>query len=348
MTTQTTGAAELPEALRLAACFDDNTSIVGAKRIAAELRRQHALLNEQQRTIEALNACINGEGSTTTENLRLVDRLHAENEALRAQPAGAATPAAPVPGVPAKQVIAWRVVHQSCLGHGDVKGDWVDGAPTEWQVNDFRQNAPGARIEYAYTAPQPPAAAQETEGGPPGSGGWQSHAEAMERERDHYRQRAQTMYEHQQGQVWYWQDDGGDHLESMVNSLPVVIRADQLRGLLSQPAVTAEAVDALTQAARDVLAERQRQISAEGWTPEHDDEHDTGQMAAAASCYALLAEAGPHLASQRARPAHWPWSLKWWKPGGTRRMLVKAGALILAEIERLDRAALAAQRGGAA
>lgn len=55
----------------------------------------------------------------------------------------------------------------------------------------------------------------------------------MERERDYYRQRAQTMHEHQDGQVWYWQGDGGDHLESMCNSLPVVIRADQLRVLLA-------------------------------------------------------------------------------------------------------------------
>lgn len=68
--------------------------------------------------------------------------------------------------------------------------------------------------------------------GPPGSGGWKTHAEAMERERDYHRQRAQVMRDHQSGQAWYWQDDGGDHLESMVNSLPVVIRADQLRALV--------------------------------------------------------------------------------------------------------------------
>ncbi|SFE09416.1 hypothetical protein [Paracidovorax konjaci] len=63
--------------------------------------------------------------------------------------------------------------------------------------------------------------------------GWKSHAEAMERERYFYRQRMQTMQEHQDGDVWYGQDDGEDHLESMVNSLPVVIRADQLRALLA-------------------------------------------------------------------------------------------------------------------
>lgn len=71
------------------------------------------------------------------------------------------------------------------------------------------------------------------EGGPPGSGGWKAHAENLERERDHWRERAQTMYEHQRGEVWYWQGDGTDHLESMVNRLPVVIRADQLRALSS-------------------------------------------------------------------------------------------------------------------
>lgn len=33
----------------------------------------------------------------------------------------------------------------------------------------------------------------------------------------------------------------------------------------------------------------------------------------------------------------WPWPSKWWKPKSQRRDLVRAGALILAEIERLDR-----------
>ncbi|WP_173768955.1 hypothetical protein [Pseudazoarcus pumilus] len=91
-----------------------------------------------------------------------------------------------------------------------------------------------------------------------------------------------------------------------------------------------------TAAARDVLAERQRQIEAEGWTPEHDDEHSSGEMAAAAGCYAFHAALGgwPDLS-----PYLWPWDKAWWKPTTPRRTLVKAGALILAEIERLDRAA---------
>ena len=43
--------------------------------------------------------------------------------------------------------------------------------------------------------------------------------------------------------------------------------------------------EAQSQAATDVLAERARQVSVEGWTPEHDDAHASGEMAGAASCY---------------------------------------------------------------
>lgn len=39
------------------------------------------------------------------------------------------------------------------------------------------------------------------------------------------------------------------------------------------------------------------------------------------------------------KPWGWPWDASWWKPNARRRNLVKAGALILAEIERIDRAA---------
>jgi len=106
-----------------------------------------------------------------------------------------------------------------------------------------------------------------------------------------------------------------------------------LEGVPAPAASQATAGDALSQAARDVLAERRRQIDAEGWTPEHDDEHSRGEMALAAACYAV-ADNDP-----RAEPPPlWPWDTEWWKPTSERRMLVKAGALILAEIERLDRA----------
>ncbi|MDV7920390.1 hypothetical protein R4K20_01690 [Pseudomonas aeruginosa] len=90
------------------------------------------------------------------------------------------------------------------------------------------------------------------------------------------------------------------------------------------------------QAWLDVQAERRRQVEAEGWTPEHDDEHNGGELADAAACYALSA-AGWSTYAARER---WPWPLEWWKPSTARRDLVKACALALAEIERLDRAGI--------
>ncbi|MFH2725203.1 hypothetical protein ABNF75_22850 [Escherichia coli] len=86
----------------------------------------------------------------------------------------------------------------------------------------------------------------------------------------------------------------------------------------------------------DVIAERQRQQSVEGWMPEHDDEHCNGELAMAAVCY--INETGT-VNRNGGKPWGWPWDASWWKPNARRRNLVKAGALILAEIERIDRAA---------
>lgn len=116
---------------------------------------------------------------------------------------------------------------------------------------------------------------------------------------------------------------------------------------------------ATSQAAQDVMAERLRQIEEEGWTHEHDDQHPDGTLAFAAACYAGHAGAQaaidvgptyPNWGGFIARVQEWvrqgwPWARGWWKPADKRRNLVKAGALILAEIERLDRAA---QKGGGA
>lgn len=87
----------------------------------------------------------------------------------------------------------------------------------------------------------------------------------------------------------------------------------------------------------DIAAERRRQIDTEGWTVEHDDEHDAGQLASAAACYALAAVMDSPSANDTTCARYWPWERKWWKPTDRRRNLVKAGALIVAEIERLDR-----------
>ncbi|HGN1219720.1 TPA: hypothetical protein ACKR4O_004940 [Pseudomonas aeruginosa] len=93
------------------------------------------------------------------------------------------------------------------------------------------------------------------------------------------------------------------------------------------------------QAWLDVQAERRRQITAEGWTPEHDDLYCAAELPRAAAAYILNG------ANDEA-PAIWPFSAKWWKPRDARSNYVRASALILAEIERLDRAAAAGKEVG--
>jgi hypothetical protein len=91
----------------------------------------------------------------------------------------------------------------------------------------------------------------------------------------------------------------------------------------------------LSPAMTAVIAERIRQIEIEGWSTEHDDRHDCGDLASAAACYASCAGVN---AIENVKPPHgWPWEFSWWKPQGFRRDLVRAGALIVAEIEKFDR-----------
>jgi hypothetical protein len=107
---------------------------------------------------------------------------------------------------------------------------------------------------------------------------------------------------------------------------------------------------AWSNAMEDVWHERCRQEHVEGWTPAHDDQHDKGELATAGITYALHAvviakclqlgmsqAAIDSLSAEVPMPETWPWAPEFWKPKNARRDLVRAGALILAEIERLDR-----------
>ena len=100
-----------------------------------------------------------------------------------------------------------------------------------------------------------------------------------------------------------------------------------------------------------IAAERERQVSEERWTPEHDDTHTDGELVAAARCYltppgaernvTLEVVEAQTLVGVAAVPRDWPWEPDAWKPprGLDRiRELTKAGALIAAEIDRLQRA----------
>ena len=89
-----------------------------------------------------------------------------------------------------------------------------------------------------------------------------------------------------------------------------------------------------------IAEERQRQIEIKGYTKEHDDnEHTAGELTMAAMCYAME----PIWRPAEIAPLGWPWigpnDMDGFKPtpGNRIRELQKAGALIAAEIDRLNR-----------
>ena len=100
-----------------------------------------------------------------------------------------------------------------------------------------------------------------------------------------------------------------------------------------------------------ISMERTRQVFQEGFTPEHDDQYTGHELALAAVAYAKhAAECGWIIFDNRSdrpcgldryssakAPEEWPWEERWWKPTRPIRDLVKAAALIVAEIERLQR-----------
>ena len=94
----------------------------------------------------------------------------------------------------------------------------------------------------------------------------------------------------------------------------------------------------------EIVAERQWQMAK--WGNAHDDEHDTGTIARAGSVYAGVAanqiedaalgiEGEP--LDQMQPPDAWPWEHESFNPQDIRRNLIRAAALIVAEVERLDR-----------
>lgn len=100
-----------------------------------------------------------------------------------------------------------------------------------------------------------------------------------------------------------------------------------------------------------IAAERQRQIEKEGWTHDHDEEHKMGELTEAAKCYATVGAAIIRGSSAEEWPVsmfdgfndsivEWPWEDESWKPAASaERNLIKAGALIAAELDRLHRRA---------
>ena len=91
----------------------------------------------------------------------------------------------------------------------------------------------------------------------------------------------------------------------------------------------------------EIFHERERQIVHEGYDLAHDDDHGDGQLCRAAMSYCQSASTCLSDTSRLASrpPSYWPWHPSFWKPKTARHDLIRAAALIVAEIERLDRAA---------
>lgn len=100
----------------------------------------------------------------------------------------------------------------------------------------------------------------------------------------------------------------------------------------------------------EILNERIRQVVEEGFTPNQDDWGYPGKLLKAACCYLWQAKNYVYMGYYEKDSSirndyylsttplkEWPWADEWWKPKNPRRDLIKAAALIIAEIERIDR-----------
>lgn len=84
-----------------------------------------------------------------------------------------------------------------------------------------------------------------------------------------------------------------------------------------------------------IARQRMKQVLTKGYDAAHDDEHDRGELALAAACYAL---AVTDCTDQSLIYATiWPFEQRFWKPKGKRHNLEVAAALIVAELARLQR-----------
>ncbi len=121
-----------------------------------------------------------------------------------------------------------------------------------------------------------------------------------------------------------------DHLKELHKSM-----AD-INSIVTKLSKSTRAMEELLKvpAREDVLKERQRQVQEEAYGYRQDDTYRNNELVNAAICYAdsnLWYEPGKP-------PDKWPWAGGFFKPKSRRENLVRAAALLIAEIERLDRA----------
>lgn len=83
----------------------------------------------------------------------------------------------------------------------------------------------------------------------------------------------------------------------------------------------------------EIRRERECQVTEKGYNAKSDDAYFNNELAGAAPAYNVNATGNTAVAAYC-----WPWHLSLFKPTTPRRDLIKAAALLVAEIERLDRA----------
>lgn len=86
-----------------------------------------------------------------------------------------------------------------------------------------------------------------------------------------------------------------------------------------------------------LIAERERVQNEEGWSALNDDSYVDTQLPRAAVCYLLLNPLRTNIYYNIIGEL-WPFSASWWKPKDPEQDLIRAGQLIIAELERLERA----------
>lgn len=111
-----------------------------------------------------------------------------------------------------------------------------------------------------------------------------------------------------------------------------------------------ETFEAIFEALEAIFEERARQIHSKGFDSERDDRYVNGELAEAAGAYVLQAaiQSVESFPGELGEPglSWWPWPKSGWKPQDRERNLIRAGALIVAELERLKRAKCKAPEEG--
>ncbi|MGY0607439.1 hypothetical protein ACVHXL_06330 [Stenotrophomonas sp. FS3] len=138
-----------------------------------------------------------------------------------------------------------------------------------------------------------------------------------------------------------WPHSAESHAAGVAEFIPQwLIPQWQLDALEANAKQPAQAVD-LGTGIKAIASERVRQLCIEGFSRDSDEQYREGELARAATAYVQLAAmdlqvgSRKHIASQEP-PFFWPWAQEWWKPVDARRDLVRAGALIAAQIDLID------------